>query len=101
YDLAQFVVGHVGAAHDVVIEHDGAVLANGAHGELAPAGNAELANDDDVEWGVECLGNLGGNGQPAARKPQHDRIVDVNFGHFDPQQRAGRPTVVQDVTVHH
>ena len=43
------------------MQHPEATLANGSHGQLRLVRDAELANHDHLEWGLESGRNLGGN----------------------------------------
>src|SRR5688500_12048210 len=42
-------------------------------------GNAELANEEGIEGRVECRGNLGGDGNAAARKSEHDDVGTISI----------------------
>ncbi len=86
-DDAQFVVGDLGARHQVVVQDAGAALADRAHGQLGLEGDAELAHHDHVERGVQRRGDLGGHGDPAPGQPQHDRV-----GVPQVLEQSGKPT---------
>src|SRR2546421_1055969 len=60
---------------DVVVEHDHAPTGNGTHGQLLMAGDAELANEEDVEWCAEGGGDLVPDRDAPPGERQHDHVV--------------------------
>ena len=57
-----------------VVEHPHTVLADGAEGQFGLERHAELAHDEDVERRLQCLGDLEGHRQAAARQAEDDDV---------------------------
>ena len=63
--------------HDVVVEDDDASAGERAHGQLFFAGDAEFADDEDVEGQAEGAGDLKGYGNTAAGQGEDDGVVQT------------------------
>lgn len=73
--------GDAEGAHDVMVNDLHTAAGDGAHGELRVAGDAELADDEDIERGVEFAGDLRGHGDAAAREGKHENVRAVCMLH--------------------
>ena len=65
---------HAQGLDDLWVQDKNPARGDGAHGKLLVAGQAQLADDQDVERCVKCSGHLERNRNPAAREPQHEDI---------------------------
>ena len=73
FDRVHVVAVELGLAHDTVVEHPHAVLADGAEGQFGLKRHTELAHHEDVKGRLQCLRDLEGHRHPAARQAQdHD-----------------------------
>ena len=63
-------------------------LSDRAHRQFRLVRDAELADDDDVEWSVDRLGDSCGDGNAAAGQTEHDGMVEFGLRHLDAQQCA-------------
>jgi len=87
-DFGEFPVADVFRLDHVVVDHPDAVLADRAHGQLGLGGQADLADQDDVQPGTERPGDLIGDrdaapGQAddhAARSPLYRRQAGQQAG---------------------
>ena len=62
---------------DVVVEYLDVAGGDGAEGEFFVAGDAELADGEDVECGVEVFCDFGGDGNAAAREGEDEEVFVV------------------------
>ena len=62
-------------AHDGVVDHPHAALADGAEGQLGLERHAELAHHKHVERGLQCLSDLESHRHPAARQAEDDDVL--------------------------
>ena len=87
------------ASHDLFIEHADASGGDGAHGQFAMAGRAELPHDENIERRAQRLGHLERHRHAAARQPEHDyvRLIRVT-PQFPGQELAGFDSVPKDVS---
>jgi hypothetical protein len=69
-----FLPGQPGQADHAVVDHPGAVLADGAEAVLRLERDAELTHHDHVERGPQLPGHLERDGHAAARQGEHDGI---------------------------
>lgn len=81
------LVAHTRDANEVLVEHAHATTGKGAHGQLFVPREAELSNDEDIEWHMKGLGNLESNGNAAARKGKNDHIATIRIR----AQLGGKP----------
>jgi hypothetical protein len=58
FDRIHVIAAEVRRTHDGVIDHPHAALTDGAEGQLGLERQAELAHHQDVEGGVQRLGDL-------------------------------------------
>src|SRR5262245_60495263 len=70
---------NVAGGDDVLIEHTHASAGDGTHRQLFMTRHAELADDEDVEPGLEGNGYFERDGHPAAREGQHHDIAAVGI----------------------
>ena len=75
FDRVHVVAVEVCLAHDGVVEHPHAVLADGAEGQFGLKRHTELAHHKDVERGPQCLGDLKGHRHAAARQAENDDVL--------------------------
>ncbi|HYT77387.1 MAG TPA: hypothetical protein VEL79_21705 [Vicinamibacterales bacterium] len=68
----------IGANH-IFAEHAHASGCNGAYRIFALARHAELADQEDVELGVQRAGDLERDRDASPREPKHDNIVPVRI----------------------
>ena len=61
-------------SHHRFVEHPETAGSNGAHSELLLARDPKLADDDNVQWRMECLGNFKAYWHTAARKRKNQHI---------------------------
>jgi hypothetical protein len=80
--------GRIQPASDLFGEHAYTAARDGAEGEFAVAGDAELAHDEDIERSAERLGDFVGDRDPSARKTEHEDIVPTG----EVAQRTGNAT---------
>ncbi len=71
--------GGVNVAHDVLVHHPHTTAGNGAHGQLAIAGRAELAYHQNVQLQPQALRHLERHRHTTARQRQHQGIGPVAF----------------------
>jgi len=62
------------SADDVVVEHDDTPAQDGAHGQLLMARDAELSDQEGVEWCPERLRHVGGHRYPSTRQSRHHDV---------------------------
>ena len=62
---------------EILAEHADPAACDGPHGELGMAWNAQLPDDEHIQWDAERARHLEPDGDPAARQRQHDHIVPV------------------------
>jgi hypothetical protein len=74
-DRGEHVAAHQRAAHQVAVDDPNAALADGTHRQLGLEGQAELADDDDVERRIERPGDLEGDRHATTWQPQNDYIL--------------------------
>jgi len=74
------------STHHIMVYDLDAARGDGAHGEFCVAGDAELADDEDIERGVEFAGNLRGHGDAAAREGKHENVRAAGMLH----ERGGK-----------
>ena len=72
--------------HDVVVEDDHATAGERAHGQLFLAGDAEFADDEDIEGQAQIACDLKGDGDATARESQDDGVVQTG----QRTERAGK-----------
>ena len=65
---------------EVFTEHTHAARRDRAHGQLRMTGNAELADEEDVERRIKFLRDLERDRDAAARQPKHDDVVPAGVG---------------------
>lgn len=85
--------GDVAHADDVVAEHLGAALADGAEAQLPVVRDAELADDDHVQGCVQGAGHLVGDDHAATRQAEHDGVVEFQM----PQPLGELPSGIRAV----
>ena len=73
----------------VLVEHPGAALSDGTHGELGLEREAELADHDDVQGCVERVGHLVGDRHPSARQTQHHDVLAAQVLEMGGQLASG------------
>ena len=83
-DLGELFLGEPSGSADLAVHDHHAVLADGAHGQFGLAGNTELADDDHVQRRADCRGDLGSNGNPTARQPEHWSTAGSNAAGSSP-----------------
>lgn len=71
----QFAFTNSGSPDDVLVEDANAALADGTDSKLGMRGQTELADDDDVERGIEQTGDLGRDRNPTARQAEDNRVL--------------------------
>src|SRR5690606_6982891 len=71
-DLGDLALGDTGHAHDLGVDHPGAVLADRAHAQLGLERHAQLADDDDVQRRAQRGGDLVGHRDTTPGQAQHD-----------------------------
>ena len=98
HKLAALAVGHTlddlgrdaQAAHHVIVDHDDAAAGDRAHRDLFVAGDAELADHEDVEGRPESPGDLVGHRDAAARQAEdHDVVAVAEVPEQAPEHPAG------------
>ena len=62
---------------EILAEHADPAACDGPHGELGMAWNAQLPDDEHIQWDAERARHLEPDGDPAARQRQHDYVVTV------------------------
>ena len=62
-------------AHDGIVEHPHAVLADGAEGQFRLKRHTELAHHKHVERGAQCPGDLKGHRHAASRQAENDDVL--------------------------
>ena len=93
-DRPDLALADPGGGRTTRVVHDPhAVLADGPHGQFGLEGHTELADHDDVEWGVEADGHPVAHGDTAPREGQDHRVGGGNLGQPIPEQCAGLVTV--------
>ncbi len=97
-EVVDVLAGDVQLPAGGVVEDDDAVLADGPDGELGVAGRADLAHDQHVQLGVERLRHLEGDGQAAARQPEHEGVRAGVGGEPGGQPAAGVGAVLEHGT---
>ena len=70
--LLQFISLHAGAAEDLFIQHQSAILSQSANGEFTMARVANFADHERVERTFQDAGDFGGDQNTAARQTQHE-----------------------------
>jgi hypothetical protein len=80
------VVADAGLPENLRVDHDGPVLADGAHREFRLGRRAELADHDHIERRAERQGHLKGHRHAAAGQAEHDHPMAPQV----PEQ-AGEP----------
>ena len=75
FDRVHLVAVEVGLAHNRIVEHPHAVLADGAEGQFGLKRYAEFAHHEDVKRRLQCLGDLEGHRHPAARQAEDDDVL--------------------------
>ena len=78
-----------------MIEDADAAGGDGPHRELAMTGNAEFADEEDVELGAEGPSHLERDRHASPRKPEHDDIVAIRVALELPGQLSSRVAPVQ------
>ena len=61
--------------HDGVVDHPYPTLTNGAEGQPGLEWHLQLADDEDVERGSQCLGRLEGHRHPASRQAENNDVL--------------------------
>ena len=87
-----------GRADDGLVHDPGTLLADRAHGQLGLAGDADLADDHDVQRGVQGLCHAHRDGDAAAGQTQDDGIGQAQLAQPLTQQPSGLVPVGEDLT---
>src|SRR5450830_65428 len=95
-DRGQLVVGDPGGRQHPRVERARAALPDGPHGQLGLVGDAELADDDDVQRQVERLRHLEGHGYAASWQTQHHRVLTAQVLQPRRQLSAGVHAIGED-----
>jgi len=62
---------------------------DGAEGQLGLAGDAELADEPDVERGIESTGDLAGDRYTTAQEAKDKGVDSLKLPEHGPEERAG------------
>ena len=95
-DVVDGGLGDVEGVDDVVVEDCGVVGGDGAQGKFFVSWDAELADDEEVERCVECLGDLEGDGDAAAREAEDEEVGQMGaVGEMGGELSAGVGSVMK------
>ena len=97
FDRVHVVAVEVGLAHNRIVEHPHAVLADGAEGQFGLKRHAEFAHHEDVERRLQCLGDLEGHRHPAARQAEDDDVLAAQIFQTLRQLASGVDTIVKQL----
>ena len=75
FDRSHFLVAESGLADHGVADYPHTVFADGAEGQLRVKGHSELAYQEHIEGGSQCLGDLEGHRNSASRQAEHHYIL--------------------------
>ncbi len=94
-DSRQILRGHPGHGDHLVIKDPHAALAQRAHRELRLVRDAQLADDDDIQRGVQRMRDSGRDRHAAPGQPEDDHVLAAEV----PQPLAEAPARVDAVEI--
>ena len=97
FDRVHLVAVEVGLAHNRIVEHPHALLADGAEGQFGLKRYAEFAHHEDVKRRLQCLGDLEGHRHPAARQAEDDDVLTAERIQALGQLAASVHTIVKQL----
>jgi hypothetical protein len=78
-----------GARDDLIVHDEDATLAHSAEPELGASRHPQLADDEDVKWEVELLGDGVCDDHTSAWQSEHQRVATQRWAQFTREATAG------------